>query len=48
MMYNSIVIVYLKVIGFKRNYDIIYVNKDIREKVINEKVCIEIMDSINI
>lgn len=47
-MHNSSVIVHLKVIGPKRIYDIIQVNKDIREKVINEKVCTEIMDSTNI
>lgn len=47
-MHNSTVIVHLKVKGPKRNYDIIQVNKDIREKVINEKVCTEIMDSTNI
>lgn len=47
-MHNSTVIVHLKVIGPKRNYDIIHVNKDIREKVINKKVCTEIMDSTNI
>lgn len=46
-MHNSTVIVHLKVKGPKRNYDI-QVNKDIREKVINEKVCTEIMDSTNI
>lgn len=47
-MHNSTVIVHLKVIGPKRIYDIIQVNKDIREKVINEKVCTKIMDSTNI
>lgn len=31
-MRNSTVIVHLKVKGPKRNYDIIQVNKDIREK----------------
>lgn len=48
-MHDSTVIVHLKVKGpTKRNYDIIQVNKDIREKVINEKVCTEIMDSTNL
>lgn len=47
-MHNSTVIVHLKVKGPKRIYDIIQVNKDIREKVINEKVCTEIMDSTNL